>query len=166
MAQSDYYLKIDTIKGEVLAVGFEETMQISSFSFGANNAGSASLGTGMGTGKVSFQDFHFTVQNGKQSPALLLAVCKGNHIPKAVLSLRKSGGDGKPYVYEKYTFGDIQISSYQVGGSDGGGLLPQEQISFNFTRITHEYFQQKEDGRVSLTNTINYDIKKVEGSGA
>lgn len=166
MAQSDYYLKIDTIEGESEAVGFEKQMQISSFSFGANNSGSARQGTGMGTGKVSFQDFHFTVQNGKQSPALLLACCKGNHIPNAVLTLRKAGGDGKPYTYEKYTFGDIIISNYQVGGSDGSSMLPTEQISFNFTKITHEYFQQKQDGRVALTNTISYDIKKVEGTGA
>ena len=41
-----------------------------------------------------------------------------------------------------------------------------EQISFNFTNITFEYYQQKADGSVALTNTTAYDIKKVEGTGA
>lgn len=165
MASEDFYLKIDTIEGESESVGFEKQMQIQSWSFGANNAGSASLGTGMGTGKVAMQDFHFVIENGKASVQLFLATCKGNHIPQAILSCRKTGGDGTPYTYYKVTFGDIVISSFQTGGSAGGGL-PVEQCSFNFTKITHEYFQQKADGTVSLTNTVTYDTKKVEGSGA
>jgi len=165
MANADYYLRIDTIKGESEAVGFEEQMQIESWSFGANNSGSANVGTGMGTGKVSMQDFHFVIQNGSASVQLFLATCKGNHIPQAVLSCRKTGGDGTPYTYYKVTFGDLVISSFQTGGSNGSGALPMESISFNFTKITHEYFQQKANGTVALTNTVTYDTKKVEGVG-
>lgn len=165
MASEDFYLKIDTIEGESEAVGFEKQLQIQSWSFGANNSGSSKLGTGMGTGKVSLQDFNFTIENGKASVQLFLATCKGNHIPQAILSCRKTGGDGTPYTYYKVTFGDLVISSFQTGGSKGAGL-PIENCSFNFTKITHEYFQQKADGSVSLTNTVSYDIKKVQGEGA
>ncbi len=166
MASADYYLKIDTIEGESEATGFEKQMQIQSWSFGATNAGSASVGSGLGTGKVSMQDFHFVIENGKASVQLFLATCKGNHIPQAILSCRKTGGDGNPFTYYKVTFGDLVISSFQTGGSNGSGALPMEQVSFNFTKITHEYYQQKADGTVSLTNTVTYDTKKVEGSGA
>ena len=166
MASADYYLNIDTIKGESEAVGFETQMQIESWSFGATNSGSSGIGTGAGTGKVSMQDFHFVIQNGKASVQLFLACCKGNHIPKAVLSCRKTGGDGTPYTYYKVTFEDLVISSFNTGGSNGSGALPMESISFNFTKITHEYSQQKKDGSVSLTNTVSYDTKKVQGSGA
>lgn len=165
MASEDFYLKIDTITGESEAIGFEKQMQIQSWSFGASNAGSARQGTGMGSGKVSLQDFHFVVENGSASVQLFLATCKGNHIPNAILSCRKTGGDGTPYTFYKVTFNDLVISSFQTGGSAGGGL-PIEQISFNFTKITHEYFNQKPDGSVSLTNTVTYDVKKVQGSGA
>ena len=106
------------------------------------------------------------VQNGKASPQLFLACAKGNHIPQAILSCRKSGGDGNPYTYLKVSFGNILISSFQTGGSNGSSILPMEQISFNFTKITFEYFQQKPDGSVALTNTTSYDIKKVSGTGA
>jgi type VI secretion system secreted protein Hcp len=165
MANQDYYLKIDTIEGESEAKGFEKQMQIESFSFGATNSGSAVQGTGLGVGKVSLQDFHFVIQNGKASPQLFLACAKGNHIPQAILTCRKAGGDGNPYTYLKVTFGDIVLSSFSTGGS-GGQILPMEQVSFNFTNITFEYFQQKADGTVALTNTTSYDIKKVEGTGA
>jgi type VI secretion system secreted protein Hcp len=163
MAASDFYLQIDGIEGESEAVGFEKQIQIESWSMGANNAGSAGLGTGLGTGKVSMQDFHFVMQNGKASAQIMLAVCKGNHIPQAVLSCRKTGGDGSPYTYYKYTFNDLVLSSFQSGASQA---LPMEQVSFNYTKITLEYFQQKADGTVALTNTIAYDTKKVEGTGA
>ncbi|MDQ3799488.1 MAG: type VI secretion system tube protein Hcp [Acidobacteriota bacterium] len=163
MAQSDFYLKIDGIEGESEAVGFEKQIQVESWSFGATNSGSAGLGTGLGSGKVSMQDFHFVMQNGKASAQIMLAVCKGNHIPKAVLSCRKTGGDGTPYTYYTYTFDNLVLSSYQSGASQ---TLPMEQVSFNFTKITLEYFQQKPDGTVALTNTISYDTKRVEGAGA
>ncbi|NNE68370.1 MAG: type VI secretion system tube protein Hcp [Pyrinomonadaceae bacterium] len=166
MAEADFYLKIDTIEGESEARGFEKQMQIQSWSFGASNSGSSSIGTGLGTGKVSLQDFHFVIENGKASVQLFLATCKGNHIPQAILSCRKTGGDGSPFTYYKVTFNDLVISSFQTGGSNGSGSLPIEQVSFNFTKITHEYFQQKADGTVALTNTVTYDTKKVEGSGA
>jgi type VI secretion system secreted protein Hcp len=166
MASADYYLKIDTIEGESESVGFEKQLQIESWSFGASNSGSSGLGTGAGTGKVSMQDFHFVVQNGKASVQLFLACCKGNHIPQAILSCRKTGGDGTPYTYYKVTFQDLVISSFNTGGSNGSGALPMESISFNFTKITHEYSQQKADGTVALTNTVSYDTKKVQGDGA
>jgi type VI secretion system secreted protein Hcp len=163
MAESDFYLKIDTIEGESEAVGMEKQMQIESWSMGATNAGTAGLGTGMGSGKASLQDFHFVIQNGKASAPLMLAVLKGNHIPQAVLTCRKTGGDGSPYTYYKYTFDNIVVSSFQSGASQA---LPMEQCSFNYSKITLEYFQQKKDGTVALTNTISYDVKKVEGTGA
>src|SRR5690606_41125739 len=90
MASADYYLKIDTIEGESEAADFEKQMQIESWSFGASNAGSAVQGTGLGVGKVSLQDFHFVVLNGKASPQLFLACAKGNHIPQAILCCRKT----------------------------------------------------------------------------
>lgn len=165
MSQADFYLKVDTIEGESEAVGFEKNIQIAAWSFGVSNSGSSSLGTGLGSGKASLQDFNFTVENGKASAQLFLACSKGNHIPKAVLSCRKTGGDGSPYTYYKVTFENLVISSFNTGASQGAGL-PMENISFNFTKITHEYFQQKADGTVALTNTTAYDAKKVEGSGA
>lgn len=165
MASTDYYLDINGIKGECDAIGFEKQIQIDSWSFGAHQAGSAVQGSGLGTGKVSLQDFHFTVENGSASPQLFLSCCKGIHIPKATLCCRKSGGDGEPYTYLKVSFENLLISSYQCGGS-GGSILPCDQISFNFTKITWEYYIQKPGGDVSLTNTVAYDIKKVSGSGA
>jgi len=166
MAQADYHLKIDGIEGESEQTGYEKQLQIESWSFGATQHGSSVQGSGAGRGKVSVQDFHFVVQNGKGSLPLFLACCKGTHIPNAVLSCRKAGGDGSPYEYLKVTFQDVMISSFQTGGSNGSDLLPMEQISFNFTKITMDYSPQKADGSVAKTNSVVYDVKKGVASGA
>lgn len=160
MAQADYYLKIDGIEGESEQKGFEKHLEIESWSFGATQMGSAGQGTGLGSGRASVQDFHFVVKNGKASPDLFLKCCQGKHIPRAVLACRKAGGDANPFTYLKIMFDDCMISSFQTGGSGGSNILPMEQISFNFTKITMEYYQQKRDGSVTLTSTTSYDVKK------
>ncbi|MCX7324124.1 MAG: type VI secretion system tube protein Hcp, partial [Hyphomicrobiales bacterium] len=125
MAQADFFLKIDGIKGESKDKSNNEELQISSWSFGATNSGSAGIGGGSGAGKVNMQDFHFTVQNSKASANLLVACASGEHIKEAVLTCRKpTGKDGGQMPYLIVTFNDIVISSYQVGGSDGSGVLP------------------------------------------
>ena len=40
-----------------------------------------------------------------------------------------------------------------------------EQISFNFTKITHNYYEQDtKGGMTQLASTAVYDAKKVEGT--
>ena len=57
---SDYLLELDGIKGESRDRRHPSSIEISSWSWGASNAGSTGGGSGGGTGKVVFQDFHFT----------------------------------------------------------------------------------------------------------
>ena len=165
MAEADYYLKITDIEGEAVVEGQEQNMQIESWSFGATNSGSASIGTGMGTGKASLQDFHFVIQNGKASPKLFLACVNGDHKTEATLVCRKTGGGGSPYTYLKVTFNDLVISSFQTGGSNGSSTLPMEQISFNFAKITIEQFvQDTTSGNVTAGPSAIYDTKAVKGT--
>jgi type VI secretion system secreted protein Hcp len=166
MAEADYYLQIEGIKGESLAKEFTDAIQVESWSDGASNSGSSTVGQGLGTGKVSLQDFHFVTQCGTASLQMYLHTCKGTHFKEAILSCRKTGGNGEPYTYLKVTFNDLVFSSYQTGGSNGSNTLPMDQISFNYTKITKQYFMQKEDGTVSQTNNVTYDTKAVSGSGA
>src|SRR5215467_4457174 len=86
---SDYLLEIEGIKGESKDSKHPNTIEVESFSWGASNDGSAAHGSGAGTGKVHFQDVHFTTQVNKSSPELLLACANGKHIKKAQLFVRK-----------------------------------------------------------------------------
>jgi type VI secretion system secreted protein Hcp len=154
---SDYLLMIEGIKGESRDEKHKDTLEIESFSWGATNQGSFSAGGGGGAGKVSYQDIHFTTRVNKASPLLMLACATGQHIKKAVLTVRKAGGDQQDYYVLNFT--DLLVSSYQSGGSSGSDALPVDQFSLNFATIKFEYKPQKPDGSLDSAVTAGYDLK-------
>jgi type VI secretion system secreted protein Hcp len=160
MAAVDYFLKIDGIKGESQDHKHGGEIEIQSFSWGASNSGSFAQGGGGGAGKVSMQDFHFTVFHGVASPKLLLACATGQHIPTGVLTCRKAGKEQQEFM--KITFHDLLISSFQTGGG-GGSINPTDQVSFNFSKIEHEYKEQKASGQLGGTVKATFDLKKMQG---
>ena len=157
MAAVDYFLKIEGIEGESQDSKHKSEIEIQSFSFGATQTGSFAAGGGGGAGKVNMQDFHFTVPVNKASPKLMLACASGQHIKKAILTVRKAGKEQQEYL--KYTFSDILVSSYQTGGG-GGDVMPVDQISLNFAKIEHEYKEQKADGTLAGSVKAGWDLKQ------
>jgi len=158
MAVGDYFLKLDGIDGESTQKGHEKEIEIHSYSWGETNAGSMSGNLGGGTGKVSMQDFHFSVPMNNSSPKLFLACATGEHIKGATLTCRKAGGKQQEYL--KWKFTDILISGYQTGASAHGDVIPMDQCSFNFTKIELEYKEQKQDGTLGAAIPAGYDLKK------
>ena len=162
MAQVDYYLKIDGIKGESTDDGHKEEIDLESWSWGQSNSGASSTGGGGGAGRVSMSDFSFTMRINKASPELFLACATGKHIKEALLTCRKAGGK-KPVEYLKIKFADLLISSFQTGGS-AGEVVPIESIAFNFSKIEYTYTPQKPDGSGDSPVTHNYDLKLNKGA--
>ncbi len=130
-ASTDIFLKIDGIDGESTASGHKGEFEISSYSFGASNAGSSAMGGGMGTGKVKMNDFHIIAKSGKASPMLFQAVASGKHFPKATITA-VSGGNTITWDLQ-----DVLITSYQATASNTE--TPTDEFSFNFTKIQTEY---------------------------
>jgi type VI secretion system secreted protein Hcp len=160
MAQADFFLKIKGIDGESEDSKNAKEFEVQSWSWGVSNQGSMGVGGGGAVGKASFQDFHFTIINNKASATLMGKVAKGDHIDEAVLTCRKSTGkDGGQVPYLIVTFSDIIVSSYQIGGSQGGSL-PMEQISFNFAKVKMETKVQDNKGIIKNGSDFTYDIKK------
>ena len=161
MAAADYFLKIDGIEGESKADKHTGEIDLESFSWGATQSGSFATGGGGGSGKVSMQDFHFTMGINKAGPALFLACAQGDHIPKAILTCRKAGKDQQEFL--KVSFSDILVSSYQTGGSGGADILPVDQISLNFAKIEIEYKEQQKTGALAGSVKKFFDLKSVKG---
>jgi len=155
MAQVDYFLKFDGIKGESADAKHKDEIDIESWSWGETNA-ATHAGGGSGAGKVSVQDFHFVMQLNRASVGLMKACATGEHIKDATLSARKSGKGQQEFLVIK--FNDVLISSYQSGGSEGS-VSPIDQVSFNFAKIDVEYKPQKADGSVEAGIHFKYDIK-------
>ena len=157
MAQVDYFLKLDGIDGESGDSQFPKHIQLESWSWGETNSGQHATGSGGGAGKVSMQDFHFTVPINRSSPKLFLACATGEHIKGATLTCRKAGKTQQEFL--KWKFSDILISSYNTGGSGGSDVVPIDQVSFNFTKIEVSYAPQKQDGSLDAAIPAGYDLK-------
>jgi type VI secretion system secreted protein Hcp len=157
----DYFLKIEGIEGESQDSKHKNEIEIESFSWGAVNMGTASHGGGMGAGRVQFQDFNFTMRVNKASPKLMLYCSNGSHVKTATLICRKAGKDQQEYL--KVVFTDLLISSYQTNGTGASGVIPMDQIAFNFSKVEFEYKEQKPDGTLGGAIKTWWDMKQVKG---
>lgn len=157
-AQSDYYLKIEGVDGEAVSKGHEKEMQLMSWSFGASNPSSMKPGSGMGAGKVSMQDFHFTKMIDKASPILFMKLATGEHLKKATVTVAKPSSDGKSLTFMTYTFEDVLVTSWQ---NSADPLI--EEVSFTFQKIMVEYKPQKADGSLDVAVKAGWDIKTNKG---
>ena len=157
------FLEIEGIKGESSGTNHAQTIEIESFSWGANNASSSG---GAGSGKVKFNEARFTTRISKATPLLLLACTSTNPIPHATLFVSKS--EEEPLDYYKITFDNVLVSSLnQISAGattttsstnspppSGGSDRPMETLSLNFDKITLSYTAS--DGTVT-TGTAERD---------
>jgi type VI secretion system secreted protein Hcp len=162
MAQVDYFLKVDQVEGESHDTKHKNEIDVESWSWGETNSGDAAHRGGMGAGKVSMQDFHFTMKVNKATPKLMVACASGQHIKEATLTCRKAGKDQQEFL--KIKLSDFIVSSYQTGGSNHDGVVPVDQISLNFSKIEFEYKDQKPDGTLGGTVKAGYDVKANKAS--
>ena len=153
----DFFLKIDGIPGESKDSKHKDEIDIISWSWGESQTGTSSFGGGGGSGKISMQDFHFTMKVNKATPKLQEACALGTHIPKAIMTVRKAGKEQQEFL--KYSFFDLLISSYQTGGSEGQDV-PTESVSFNYSKMEIMYKEQKADGTLGGATEFKYDLKQ------
>lgn len=152
----DIFAKIGDIKGESQDGTFKEQIEVFSWSFGVQQTGSMSVGSGGGQGKASFSDFSFMHAMDKASPNLMKACATGKHYPDAVVTARKAGEGQKEYMIFKFT--DVLVTNVTPGGSNGGDAI-QESVSFQFSKVELEYKPQKPDGSLDAGVFFKYDIK-------
>ena len=146
-AAVDYLLEIDGIKGESSDDRHAQSVEIGSFSWSSTN--SASSGGGGGAGKVSFSDMHFTTKLSKASPQLLLACASTNRIPRATLFVRRAGTQEE---YYKIELQDCLVTSYQTSGHASAAVVPTDQFSLNFTKVT--FVHTGLDGAVTTATVV------------
>jgi len=135
-AAFDCYLQIEGIQGSVVEKGFEGAVALSSFSWGVSQP--ASSHSGLATGKRQYEPIRFIKQIDKSSPILAKHCATGQHIPKAVLYVRRPNANGGLETYYKIEFEDCLITSVRAGvdlDSDGRSELVEE-FTITFKKIT------------------------------
>jgi type VI secretion system secreted protein Hcp len=153
----DAFIKIDGIVGESTRAKFEKQIQIESFSWGASNPSSMGHGTGgaAGTGEVS--SFSFTKKTDSSSPKLFEHCVAGEHLPTAVVTLRKAGGKN-PLDYVKYEFEKVFIQSVQWSGP-GADDVPTENVQLSFSKAKMTYTPQNDDSTPGAAVVGSWDRK-------
>lgn len=154
----DSFLKLGDLKGESIVKGFEDQIQLLSWSWGMTQSGTTHTGLGGGAGKVNVSDLTLTKYTDSASPNLFSACCTGKHFESAIITMRKSGG--QPLDYLKLTLTDIIVTSVSTGGSGGEDLL-SENVSLNFAQFKYEYQpQDAKGGKKGGAITASYNISK------
>ncbi len=156
---TDFFLKIEGIKGESTDAKHKAEIEVESFSWGETNPHDrSSRAGGHGAGRVSWQDLHFTKLVDTASPLIALGCATGEHYKEATLTVRKQGGEQQDYYKIKLT--DVLVSSYQCGGSNGSNSVPVDQFALNFAKINFDYFTQDKTGKLGSPTKMGWDLSQ------
>ena len=160
---TDVLLQLDGIVGESGDSVHKDAIEIESFAWGAANAGTSGTGGGGGAGKGSFRDLRFTIASNKASPKLMFACASGQHIPRAVLTVRRPSGLQEDFYVVTLTA--VLVSSYRsAGGWSAGGAvdvsIPSDEFALNFTAMTFKYLPRDRTGQPLPAQETSWDVKK------
>jgi type VI secretion system secreted protein Hcp len=130
----DVFLKIEGIEGESQDAKHKNEIDVISFSWGINNPE---------RGRTRLEEFHVVKSIDLASPAIFDAVCSGDHIGRAELTIRKAGKEQQEFY--KITMEEVLITR-QTPATGTGDAVPMEQISLSFAKVEVNYRPQKADG--------------------
>jgi type VI secretion system secreted protein Hcp len=151
------------VEGESTDAKHAKEIEISSFSFGANNTPTIGSGTtGSSGGKMTASDFCFLKRTDKASTILFTKCADGSHFEKATVTLRKAGGTAGQQEFIHYLFEQVYVSSIQWSGSSGGDDTPTESVSLTYGKFTLGYSPQKADGTLDAEIAAGWDMTKNE----
>ncbi|MEO6562658.1 MAG: type VI secretion system tube protein Hcp [Nitrosospira sp.] len=146
MAQGDMFLKIESggpIKGETQDENHKDEIDVIDWSWGMQ--AKTALSGGGASPKATLNELSIVKQVDSASTGLMSAMRNNELIKKAVLTVRKAGGD--PHEYFKITIEKGRITSLDVDTSSfvSSGYL-SERLSLAFQKISVEYVPQGREG--------------------
>lgn len=149
----DYFLSIDTIKGESLDRFHKDWIDIDSFSWGVVGTGSV-IGGGSGAGKAMFSPFSWTQQLDRSVPPIFLGVASGVQYRNATLEVTRVAG-GREIVFFQMSFDNVLLNKLNIVGA---GDLPGVAAAFDYGKITMTYRPQNPNGSYGTPVVGGWDI--------
>jgi len=159
---SDNFLKLTDIEGESQDDKHKNEIDITWYQWGAHQPGAGATGSGSGSGKVQVHDFAFQAKHSKASPKLMLACNDGSHIASAVFTLRKAGKEQQEF--SVYTMSDCIVTKYETTAPIDDGGIPDDKFNISFSKIEHQYKEQKADGTLGGAVKTGWDTKANKAS--
>lgn len=150
-------IQVDTIFGSGPCPG---AIPIISWSFGetAGTTATATVG-GRAAGRVTMQDFKFTMRTNKASTTLFQNCATGRSMRQAKLIVRGAFANQQAE-FLRITLTDVFVSSFvNLGNSGSTQAYPIEEVSFSFGKIEIEYIEMGPDGKSRGTVKGGYDVR-------
>jgi type VI secretion system secreted protein Hcp len=149
-------LDIPDIKGECTLKGFEDKIQILSFSHGiAMQVTSDPSNSERTSGKPNHQDLTISKYVDLATCPTLAACNAGTNLKTCTITVgRNDAGAVLPYLV--YTMENVIVSNASL--SSGGGDRPVETISLNYTKVKWDFTQQKADTGKKGNNGAVWDL--------
>jgi type VI secretion system secreted protein Hcp len=150
------YMKIEGVKGLVQTVGFEDQISLDSISWGTSRAVSSFTGSAREVSSPSFSEVSCMKTFDSSSQAIYRNAMFGDPIPEVVISFTRDKGAGEVEAYLVTTLENVLVTSYQL--SHGGGDVPQEAFSLNFTVIKNKQTWRGTDYGAGGEDESGYDL--------
>lgn len=150
------------IAGESLLTDYAGKIELLSYSHGvAQQITGDQSNTKRTSGKPNHQDFTVTKYVDLASCKLIDFCNQAKPLASITITVGQND-NGTVIKYFTYVMTNALISSVSVGG--GGGGKPQETVTFNYTKMTWTYNQQKEEVGTSGNNSAIWDLSTNKNS--
>ncbi len=154
------FLQLGKIEGESTVDKFEKQIEVHSFSHGFSQPTSP-LPSSMGGGTTS-RAYHnyltFSKHCDKSSPNIMKALWQGKTFDgtsEKVIFTCTRADEQKPVDYLVITLKNVIIASYEI---NGGGDIPSETFSLNYSSIEYKYVQQDKKGGIKGNVAASHDL--------
>lgn len=154
-------MKLDGIKGDVVAEGHAGEIEIDEFSLAVSNSGSSG-GGGTATSKPNFQDLNVSGVLSKVSPELALACATSREIPTAKLTFQRRLPDGKWIDHYVVNLTKVKLTSVSTHGTKDDAR-PTESFSLNYATIEWVVTPIDTSGKLTTPVIRKFDLSTVTG---
>jgi len=147
------------ITGNCTIDGYADKIIVSSFSHNAYlPMGSDAGNTERTMGRPVLSEMSFSKSSDLSTTALFAACTKGTKIGSATLNIGRVE-NGVYMNFMTYVMDNAMIS--QMSCSGGGGI-PNDSFSINFTKIKADFTQQKTDSTAKGKGTWNWNLETMK----
>lgn len=148
-------LQIKDLKGNCTIDGHADEIILNSFSHSvALPMSMDAANTERTAGRPQFSEMSFSKMTDQSTPALYAACTEGKKLGDATLHIGRNEA-GKFMSLMKYVMSNAMVSNINTSG---GGGVPADSFSLNFTKITSEFTQQNADSTKKGTATFGWDL--------
>ena len=149
----------DGVKGNCAIDGYASKIVVNSFSHGVSipMQGDAS-NTERTAGRPSFTEISFSKMSDLSTTELYKACTQGSKLGAAKLHVGRVE-NGKYMPFFTYQMDNAMIS--QISTSGGGGI-PSDSFTINFTKIKCDFTQQQSDSTPKGTGTWNWNLETMK----